>query len=125
MPERNLLAMTMVRGRRPRRQGYEAGGSISAHRHVGQGRVMIDDIQNLRLILSDLGIDMRDRRGRRGIDAGYQRGFVVQETDDVLDIMEGLPREPLVRDRVLETRLGRRQIIEDGLLVAGIDTADE
>jgi hypothetical protein len=84
------MAVTVVGGRRRRRQGYEPGGSISADRHGGQGRVMIDDIQNLRLILTDLAIDRGDLRGGRGVDAAHQRRFMVQQTDDALDVMQGI-----------------------------------
>jgi hypothetical protein len=38
---------------------------------------------------------------------------------------EGIPSDPLVRDSGLETGLDSTQISEDGLLVAGLDTADE
>ena len=38
---------------------------------------------------------------------------------------EGVPSDPLVRDSGLETGLDSIQISEDGLLVTGIDTADE
>ena len=68
-----LMAVTVVGRRRPWRQGYEPGGAISADRHGGQGRVMIDDIQNLRLILTNLAIDRGDLRGGRGVDAAHQR----------------------------------------------------
>src|SRR5215831_10749494 len=80
----------MAGGGRPAswRQGHEAGRSIGSDRLRGQGRVVIDDIQYLRLNLTDLGIDPGDRRGVRGVDATHQIGFLPQETDDVLDVME-------------------------------------
>ncbi len=115
--------------RRPRRQGYEAGGwiaiAIGTCGQGGQGRIMIDDIQNLRLDLIDLAIDGGNRRRRRGVDAAHQGGFLTQETDDVIDIVESVPADPLVRDSVQEAGLGHSQIIDDGLLVAGIHAAKE
>ena len=133
---RNIMA-TVERGcdnvanawRRPRRQGYEAGSwiaiAIGTCGQGGQGRIMIDDIQNLRLDLIDLAIDRGNLRGRRGVDAAHQGGFLTQETDDVIDIVESVPGDPLVRDSVLEAGLGRSQIIDDGLLVTGIDATNE
>src|SRR5665213_1790728 len=91
----NSVAMAW---RRPRRQGYEADGSIGTDRHRCQGRVMIDDVQNLRLDLIDLPIDVGGLSGRRGADAAHQGSLLTQETDDVIDIVEGLPGDPLVHD---------------------------
>ena len=51
------LPIVMSPDGRPRRQGYEADGSIGPYRLSGQGRVVIDDIENLRLELTDLTID--------------------------------------------------------------------
>jgi hypothetical protein len=110
---------------RPRRQGYEAGGSIGPDRLSGQGRVVIYDIENLRLELTDLAIDRRHMSGRRGVDAAHQGGFLPQQADHVLDVMEGAPGEPLIRDRILKTGLGGIEIVDDGGLVADIDPADE
>src|SRR3981081_4965308 len=87
----------------PRRQGYEADSSIGADCHRGQSRVMIDDIQYLRLNVIDLAIDCGDLSGIRGVDILHQGGFMTQETEDVIDIVEGLPGEPLVSDGIMET----------------------
>jgi len=57
------MAMTLIRRRRSRRQGYEARGAVSADRQSRQSRVMIDDIQNLRLDLTNLGMSDRTLAG--------------------------------------------------------------
>jgi hypothetical protein len=51
------LPIVMSPDGRPCRQGYEADASIGPDRLSGQGRVVIDDIENLRLELTDLTID--------------------------------------------------------------------
>src|SRR5215472_14303635 len=87
--------------------------------------ILIDGVQNLRLDFIDLAVDRGNRRGRRGVDAAHQGGFLTQESDDVVDIEEGMPGNPLICNGVLETSLGRVQIIDDRLLIARIDSADE
>ena len=64
----------------------------------GQSRVVVDDIQNLRLNMTDLAVDRGDLSGRRGVDAADQAGFPTQKADDVLDILKGVPGDPLLRD---------------------------
>src|SRR5215471_9424749 len=87
-------------------------------------RIVIDYVQNLRLDLIDLAIDLGNRRGRRGVDAAHQGGFLTQESDGVVDILKRKAGNRLICNGVLETRLGRVQIIDDRLLVAGIDPAN-
>src|SRR3979409_1502307 len=107
VPRRLDLVMALTIRRR--RQGYESGGCVTtgvgAGCQDGQGRVMIDGIQNLRLDMIDLAIHPRDLRGRRGIDAAHQGGFLTQESDDLVDVMEGVAGDALVRDSVLKSGL--------------------
>src|SRR5690349_21833724 len=111
--------------RRARRQGGEADGSIGTDSHRCQGLVMIDEIENLRMDLINVGIYDGSLRERRIADVAYERGFLTQETDDVIDIVEGVPGDRLLGNGVVETYCSSVQIIDDGLLVAGIDATNE
>src|SRR6516165_1634744 len=100
-----LPNVVMLLGVRGWWEVYEAGCcvaiSIGAGSQGGQGTIMIDDVEDLRLDVIDLAIDCGNRRGRGGIDAAHQRGFLTQERDGVVESVEIMAGDPLIDNGVL------------------------
>src|SRR5215471_5250569 len=99
-----------------RRQGHKAVRSVGAGSQAGQGCVVIDDVQNFRLDRVDLSVDRGNLSRSCGIDARHQRGLLVEETDDLVDMVERVSGDPLLRDGALESGLGGVEVVDDGLL---------